>query len=220
MNKNRKPVYIIGIRTSFLVEAIEIIEENGFRDIVLVDNQKEPVESTIEGYPVKNLLSLLGDKKAKDYFICIHTPMYREQISKSLAKTSFRPKTFIHPKIILSKRAVVSVDGVLIAGGAVIGSHTNIDKFVLINRGALIGHHVTVEEYVTIESGAIIGAMVLIGKGSYIGMGAKILPKVTIGNHSIIAAGAVVKEDVPDNTMVAGVPAVVKKTGIRGYIGS
>lgn len=34
-----------------------------------------------------------------------------------------------------------------------------------------------------------------------------ILPGITIGNNVVIAAGAVVAEDVPDNSLVGGVPA-------------
>ena len=34
-----------------------------------------------------------------------------------------------------------------------------------------------------------------------------ILPGVTIGNNVVVAAGAVVTKDVPDNTLVGGVPA-------------
>jgi acetyltransferase-like isoleucine patch superfamily enzyme len=41
----------------------------------------------------------------------------------------------------------------------------------------------------------------------FIGYQAIILPGVTIGANCIVAAGAVVTKDVPDNTMVAGVPA-------------
>lgn len=50
-----------------------------------------------------------------------------------------------------------------------------------------------------------------IGDNCWIGAGAIILPGVTIGNGSVVAAGALVNKDVPDNVMVAGVPAVVKK---------
>ena len=35
---------------------------------------------------------------------------------------------------------------------------------------------------------------------------------VTIGRHCVVAAGAVVTKDVPDNTVVGGVPAKVLKT--------
>ena len=34
-----------------------------------------------------------------------------------------------------------------------------------------------------------------------------ILPGVTIGNNVVVAAGAVVTKDIPDNTLVVGVPA-------------
>lgn len=52
---------------------------------------------------------------------------------------------------------------------------------------------------------------VSIGKDCWIGCGAIILPGVTIGNGSVIAEGAVVCTDVPDNVMVAGCPATIKK---------
>jgi acetyltransferase-like isoleucine patch superfamily enzyme len=48
---------------------------------------------------------------------------------------------------------------------------------------------------------------VSIGDGSWLGHGAKVLPGVTIGRHVIVAAGAIVVNDVPDHTIVAGVPA-------------
>lgn len=50
-----------------------------------------------------------------------------------------------------------------------------------------------------------------IGDNCWIGAGAIILPGVTIGNGCVVAAGALVNQDVPDNVMVAGIPAVVKK---------
>ena len=65
---------------------------------------------------------------------------------------------------------------------------------------------------------------VIFGKSVWIGSNATILPGVTIGDNSVVAAGAVVTKDVPENTVVAGVPAkVVKKInnnlGNFGFIG-
>ena len=48
---------------------------------------------------------------------------------------------------------------------------------------------------------------VVIRRKAWIGAGAIILPGVTVGENAIVAAGAVVTKDVPDNTIVAGVPA-------------
>jgi acetyltransferase-like isoleucine patch superfamily enzyme len=52
---------------------------------------------------------------------------------------------------------------------------------------------------------------VCIKAGADIGTGAIILPGVTVGRGAIVGAGAVVVKDVPDNAVVAGVPARVIK---------
>ncbi|MFH6971244.1 sugar O-acetyltransferase [Flavobacterium petrolei] len=57
------------------------------------------------------------------------------------------------------------------------------------------------------ERRATISQPIVIKKGAWIGVGATILPGVTIGENSIVAAGAVVSKDVPDNTIVGGIPA-------------
>lgn len=52
---------------------------------------------------------------------------------------------------------------------------------------------------------------VTIGDDVWIGGNCTILPGVTIGNNVVVAAGAVVTKNVPDNCVVAGVPARVIK---------
>ncbi|WP_163397279.1 sugar O-acetyltransferase [Flavobacterium fluviatile] len=49
-------------------------------------------------------------------------------------------------------------------------------------------------------------------QNAWIGANAVILSGVTIGENAIVAAGAVVSKDVPDNTVVGGVPAKIIKT--------
>ena len=53
-----------------------------------------------------------------------------------------------------------------------------------------------------------------IGKNCVIGVNSIVLPGVTIGDHSVIAAGAVVTKDIPSNSMVAGNPAKILRTGV------
>lgn len=48
---------------------------------------------------------------------------------------------------------------------------------------------------------------VVIGNDVWIGGNCTILPGVTIGSNVVVAAGAVVTKDIPDNCLVAGVPA-------------
>jgi len=58
---------------------------------------------------------------------------------------------------------------------------------------------------------AMIVKPIVIRRNAWIGAGATILPGVTVGENSIVAAGAIVSKDVPENTVVAGIPAKVVK---------
>lgn len=50
---------------------------------------------------------------------------------------------------------------------------------------------------------------VSIGSGSWIGHGAIVLPGARVGRNVVVGAGSVVRGDVPDHAVVAGVPARV-----------
>jgi acetyltransferase-like isoleucine patch superfamily enzyme len=52
---------------------------------------------------------------------------------------------------------------------------------------------------------------IIIDDGVWLGAGSLILPGVTIGRKAVVAAGAVVTKNVPEMSLVAGVPAVVKR---------
>lgn len=52
---------------------------------------------------------------------------------------------------------------------------------------------------------------ILIKRNAWIGTNATILAGVTIGENAVVAGGAVVSKDVPDNTVVGGVPAKIIK---------
>ena len=53
-----------------------------------------------------------------------------------------------------------------------------------------------------------------LGEHVWIGQNATILKGVSIGDNSIVALGTIVTKDVPANSIVAGVPSKVVKTGI------
>lgn len=52
---------------------------------------------------------------------------------------------------------------------------------------------------------------VTIGEDTWLGGGCIICPGVTIGRRCIIGAGSVVVHDIPDDSLAAGNPAVVKR---------
>jgi acetyltransferase-like isoleucine patch superfamily enzyme len=61
------------------------------------------------------------------------------------------------------------------------------------------------------ERKGLTGKSIHIKENAWIGANATILPGVTIGKNAVVAAGAVVSKDVPDNTVVGGIPAKLIK---------
>ncbi|RWX01376.1 sugar O-acetyltransferase [Flavobacterium cerinum] len=115
------------------------------------------------------------------------------------------------------------------------GENINIGKNVFVNHACTFMDRggITIEDNVLIgpkvnlvttnhpinpsERRATISQPILIKRGAWIGVGATILPGVTIGKNSIVAAGAVVSKDVPDNTIVGGIPAKFIKSISENY---
>jgi len=58
---------------------------------------------------------------------------------------------------------------------------------------------------------------VKIGNHVWIGNNAMIMKGVRIGDGAIVAAGSLVRNDVPERSLVAGIPATVKRTNVEWY---
>ena len=112
--------------------------------------------------------------------------------------------------------------GVKIGKDCKISSHTFICEGITVEDQVFIGHNVTFinDKYpmATNPDGSMqidddwVCVPTLVKKGVSIGSSATILCGVTIGKNSIVGAGSVVTKDVPDNVIIAVVPAkIIKK---------
>jgi len=103
-----------------------------------------------------------------------------------------------------------------------IGRDVHISAYVhiLAHERVEIGNHTIIASGVTITTATHdyrvelmrsrrVNKPVIIGDNVWIGAGAIILPGITVGSGAVIGAGAVVTRNVPENAVVAGVPARV-----------
>jgi carbonic anhydrase/acetyltransferase-like protein (isoleucine patch superfamily) len=85
-----------------------------------------------------------------------------------------------------------------------------IGKYSNVQDGAVLhgdpGKPTVLEDYVTIGHRAVIHSA-YIETGCLIGIGAVVLDGVRVGKESIIGAGSVVTKDVPERSLVVGIPA-------------
>lgn len=122
------------------------------------------------------------------------------------------PGAIIRDQVSIGNNAVIMM-GAVINIGAVIGEGTMIDM------NAVVGGRGTIGKNCHIGAGAVIAGVieppsakpVVIEDNVLVGANAVILEGVRVGKGSVVAAGAVVVDDVPENVVVAGVPARVIK---------
>ena len=131
---------------------------------------------------ITELLSRILDKELQD--VAVFTPLYIN----------------CGKHITIGKNVFINFDCIFLALGGIA-----IEDDVLIGpKVSLIteSHPLNPE-----ERKGLAAKPIRIKKKAWIGANAVILPGVTIGENAVVAAGAVVSKDVPDNTVVGGIPA-------------
>ncbi|MDD5503756.1 MAG: Gfo/Idh/MocA family oxidoreductase [Candidatus Omnitrophica bacterium] len=207
------------------IEDKEPLKEEIAHFVHCVRQRKAPLTDGREGLRVLSVLeeadmlirketgSARGPLREKDYFC--HQSSYVEE-----GAIIGRGTKIWHFSHILS--------GSDIGQNCVIGQNVSIGPDVKIGNGCKIQNNVSVYKGVCLEDDVFCGPScvftnvytprafidrkkeflpTLVKKGASIGANATIISGITIGNYAFVAAGAVVKKDIPDYCMVAGVPA-------------
>lgn len=161
------------------------------------------------------------------WYVRLLAPLYQHRGHGSKIYHSVRMDTPPYRRFWLGRRSVVESYCCInnAVGDVTIGDYTRIGIHCTLIGPVCIGNHVNLAQGITvtalnhnfedsskrIDEQGVSTKPVVIGDDVWIGTNAVILPGVTIGSHCVVAAGAVVTKDIPDHTLVGGVPAKVIK---------
>ncbi|WP_248927672.1 acetyltransferase [Paenibacillus hamazuiensis] len=191
-----------------------LCEELGVEVAGFLDERPEMKGRSVNGVPVLGTLPDIEALRHEVEIVCagVGDPALKKRFADDTVRAGFRlAAPLIHPRVRLSRRTEVG-EGSMICDGVTMTDNIRIGRHVIINRNATISHDTVIGDFVTIAPGVNLAGNVAIGDGAYIGIGASVREKRRIGCWSMVGGGAFVKEDIPDFTMAAGVPAVVKKS--------
>jgi sugar O-acyltransferase (sialic acid O-acetyltransferase NeuD family) len=141
------------------------------------------------------------------YCVSIGNNCIRKKIANSISEKFGR---VTHPDAVTAPSCVIG-QGTVVMAGVIINAESRIGDHVILNTGSVVDHDCVIEDFVHVSPNATICGGVHIGEGTHIGAGATVIQNIRVGKWATIGAGAVIIEDVPDYSVVVGVPGVIKK---------
>lgn len=186
---------------------------------------KEPLAGKVHAFVTESVGTVFGEWKDIEPILTEHGSAIDDIVIENDRRNSAIPlldlkgiHARIEPGAIIRDQVEIGNNAVIMMGasiniGAVIGEGTMIDMNAVVGGRGIIGKNCH------IGAGAVVAGVVeppsakpvVIEDNVLVGANAVILEGIRVGKGSVVAAGAVVIEDVPENTVVAGVPARVIK---------
>lgn len=193
-----------------------LCERRGDHVVGFLDERPEMKGQIVDDLPVLGDISDIAGQRSEVSVLCagVGEPALRKRLADRTTGAGFNiAGPLLDPGVYLSNRSSIGA-GSIVCDGAVMTVNVHIGAHVIVNRLATIGHDSIIEDFVTVSPGVNISGNVVLEEGAFIGTGASIRERTRVGAWAVVAGGAFVKDEVPERSMVAGVPAIVKKQSI------
>ena len=203
-----------GAHAAILIECLR----SAGRDIVraILDTNQSMWGKDVLGVPIRggdDLLPELINEGADSFAVGVGTQggmRLRRPLFEMGTSAKLEALTVVHPTAFVSPTAQLG-PGVFLMPQTVVHTRARLGANVVIHSGGIIEHDCVLGDHVHVGPGANFAGAITVGEETHIGIGASIREGTRIGRGVIVGAGAVIVKDVPDNVIVAGVPARIMK---------
>lgn len=205
---------IVGAK-GFAKEVIEVLLQSNYKnEIVLFDDVNPDI------YPIlwNKYRVLKTEAEAKNHFtkdnnftLGIGNPYLRMILYKKFNSIGGCISSTISPLATIGIHDICIKPGANIMTGSILTSSIHIGSCALINLNCTIGHDCLIGDFVELSPGVHISGNCTVGSFVNIGSNATILPGIKLGNNVTVGAGSVITKNIPDNSLVVGVPGKIIK---------
>ncbi len=168
--------------------------------------------SEVHGVPVlggDDLLPEVGERGFTRFAVAVGALSnngVRQRLFELAREHGLEPFEVRHATACCSPMAALG-QGCQLLPGAIVNAGATLGCNVIVNTGAIVEHDCRIGDHAHVATGARLAGGVVVGARAHIGIGASVRQGIRIGADAVVGAGAAVVKDVPDATVVVGVPA-------------
>jgi sugar O-acyltransferase (sialic acid O-acetyltransferase NeuD family) len=177
----------------------------GFVDDCPSDENLQRV-SALGSSHIGNVQALAQRGRPFTALVAIGAPAARAAIVGRLASVAVTFPVLLHPDATVGPDVVVG-PGSIVAAGARLSTNIVVGEHVHIDQNVTVGHDSRIGDFARLNPQACVSGSVAVGTRSVVGASATILQCLSVGDDAVVGAAACVVRDIPNNTVVKGVPA-------------
>lgn len=184
-----------------------IKQQENFKILGFLDDNKALQGKKVNGFKVIGTSANLKKFSGSGFVVSVGTKMKaRGSLFKKAMAAGLIPVNLIHSSAVVDKTAVIG-RGVIILPNCVVGPFSRIGDNSFVFSSCVIEHDCVLSENVYLSPAVSLAGNVRISRNTFLGIDSCVIEGIRIGSRVIVGAGSVVLKNVPDNSVVCGVPA-------------